>query len=34
MVNYIKVHQKVLEMPDDLKKNKKSFMKKFYLNNI
>ena len=34
MVNYIKVHPKVLEMTDDLKKNKKSFMKKFYLNNI
>ena len=26
MVNYIKVHPKVLEMPDDLKQNKNSFI--------
>ena len=27
MVNYIKVHPKVLEMSDDLKQNKTSFKK-------
>ena len=29
MVYYIKVHPKVLEMPDDLKQSKNSFIKKF-----